>query len=246
MTRELPVLTAGQCQVWWAAPVEHDRAERLLDPAERAHAHRFRRADDRALYVAAHSLARLVLGFHAGIEPQAVRLLRRCPRCGGEHGKPRVVGPGAELEFSITHAGARVGLAVTVGVPVGIDVERVDPARAGDWLKRSALAPEEARWFARATHEDPVRVLIAWWTRKEAALKATGDGLAVAPHRIAVTPPGEPPRLVAWHAADAPLPQTMRLVDLRPGAEHVGALAMLGDDAELQEFDGSRLLAAAD
>ena len=81
-------------------------------------------------------------------------------------------------------------------------------------------------------------------TRKEALLKATGDGLAVAPATITVTPPDAPPALVAWTAAP-PLASAAHLFDLDPGPGHVASLAVLGARLAVVERDGDGLLAAS-
>ena len=92
----------------------------LLDDHERERLTRFRRPADRARYLAAHALARLVLG-GSGRTAAALRFDRTC-RCGAAHGRPVLPGgPG----FSLSHSGDLVGVAVRPGAAVGLDVEQV-------------------------------------------------------------------------------------------------------------------------
>lgn len=111
---------------------------------------------------------RRTLGQLTGADPAALRFERHCARCGtAEHGKPALVADAAP-RFSLSHAGDRVVLAVCPDRPVGVDVESAD--RAIDELRRLVLHPDEPP----ATGLD----LLWVWTRKEALLKATGEGLA--------------------------------------------------------------------
>ncbi|MBV9821050.1 MAG: 4-phosphopantetheinyl transferase, partial [Actinobacteria bacterium] len=109
--------SADSVQVWWATPVEPCSAVlALLDDAEQARHLRLRQPADRAAHATAHALLRLVLGRVVDRAPAVLRLDRTCPECGADHGKPRLVGGGAE--FSLTHSRGRVGVAVAA-VPVG-------------------------------------------------------------------------------------------------------------------------------
>jgi 4'-phosphopantetheinyl transferase len=85
--------------------------------------------------------------------------------------------------------------------------------------------------------------VLRYWTRKEALLKATGVGLAVAPAALTVTPPDAAPALVAWEAAP-PLDAAAHLFDLSPGPGHIASLAILGPRLAVVERDGDGLLAA--
>jgi len=175
------------CDVWWAAPVAPADAHglvALLDAHERARLGRFRREGDAARYLAAHALTRVVLGDRLGRDPARLEFDRTC-RCGEPHGKPTVAGgPG----FSFTHAGAVVGVAVLDGGPVGLDVEPVRAMPDLDGVARHVGAPAEPAAFFRA------------WTRKEALLKATGDGLASPMAAIVLDEHG----VVEWRGDGAP------------------------------------------
>ena len=197
--------------VWWAAPVDPAAAPALvalLDHHERERMARFRLPADAARYLAAHALARIVLGRARDLPPAALVLDRTC-RCGAQHGKPTLDGG---PEFSLTHAGDLVGVAVSGGGAVGLDVEQVRPMADLAAMAEHVGAPAEPEAFFRA------------WTRKEALLKATGEGLAGPMTAITLGERG----VVAWTGPGAPRGPVW-LHDLRPARGHPAAVAGLGD-----------------
>lgn len=219
------------CQVWWARASDARAAQlALLDPVERGRRERYRRAEDRDRFTVGVALSRTVLGARLGIAPARVGLDRTCPTCGEPHGRPVVAGDGAP-RISVSHSGDRVALAVCAGAEVGVDVERVgerDLAIALTASERAALAGR------------PAADLIALWTRKEALLKATGDGLNVEPSTVEIA---DPPALAAFPARPE-LVGAVQLVDLDPGEGYRAALAVLSAaPVAVSELDGSALLA---
>ena len=209
------------CDVWWAAPVAPADAPGLvglLDGHERARLGRFRRDVDAARYLAAHALTRVVLGVRLGRPPASLVFDRTC-RCGEPHGKPVLAGgPG----FSFTHAGAVVGVAVLDGGPVGLDVEPVRALPDLEGMAAHVGAPAEPAAFFRA------------WTRKEALLKATGDGLASPMAAIVLDEHG----VVEWGGPGAP-DGPVWLRDLVAPDGSPAAVAGLGGHApEVAEHDG--------
>ena len=78
------------------------------------------------------------------------------------------------------------------------------------------------------------------WVRKEAVLKATGDGLSVDPRRVVVSGPSQPPRLVAWRDGSVE-PSFVHLTDLELGSGYATCAALLATDAapvRLRNGDG--------
>jgi 4'-phosphopantetheinyl transferase len=238
----VPPLQVGECQVWWASPVAA-RAQLvdLLDDRERARWARFRWEPARGLYLAAHALARIVLAAHLGVPPHEVRFSTVCRHCGGPHGKPRLRDQTAAIELSISHSGERVVLAVARSALVGVDVEHVVPQRVGSSLTRAVLSDPEQEVLAQLPATDRAAALLRYWTRKEALLKATGDGLAVSPASVTVTAPTEAPELISW-TAQPPLDTPVHLDDLNPGIGHVACLAVLGRRLAVVERDANEML----
>ena len=143
---------------------------------------------------------------------------RTCDRCGAQHGRPRVVGSGIEL--SVSHSGDLVLVAVSDGSPIGVDVEEIT-ARGPVDHNRVAMRVCDP---SERPHLGNLRDFLVYWTRKEAVLKASGDGLRVPPAHVVVTPPDLPPAVLAWRGRPR-LDCQMANLELGPG--YVASLAVL-------------------
>ncbi|HWF49431.1 MAG TPA: 4'-phosphopantetheinyl transferase superfamily protein [Solirubrobacteraceae bacterium] len=243
MGREaIPALGVGVCQIWWAdtsaalVPLLD-----LLDEGERGRHLRFLRAQDRALFLIAHALTRILAARHAGCEPGGLTFAPATPGA-----KPRFAGPASELELelSLSHSGRHAVVALSRGVAIGVDVERVGPVREEERsFVASVLTRSEQRTLALLGPSHRAWGFYRYWTRKEAVLKATGDGLAVSPKLIGVSAPTEPPLLTWWAGPRAPA-QPFYLYDLDHGPRYPAALAAMGTPLEVTTHDGSALLRA--
>ncbi|WP_241661057.1 4'-phosphopantetheinyl transferase family protein [Thermomonospora catenispora] len=212
-----------ECQVWWARredvrPWHVD----LLNDTERARRDRYRREADRDRFTVGVAVTRLAAGALLGVRPERVPVDRTCPGCGAPHGRPVIEG-GPQL--SVSHSGDLVVVALSRGGPVGVDVEQ-DSGRLGEGIVRQLLGSEEvadlrdlgAAWLRRG--------LLTYWTRKEAVVKATGDGLRVPLTDVRVSAPDEPPRLLSWKGR-RDLPGRMTLRTLAPGPGYAACLALI-------------------
>jgi 4'-phosphopantetheinyl transferase len=187
----------------------------VLSDGERARQTRLWDPGHRAQFTVAAALLRLVA---APLTAQAaVRVVvdRSCPTCSRHHGRPRLTG--TSLDVSISHSGETVAVAVSNAGEVGVDVQQVGEGPVHE-LSPLVLAESEVRHVADA------RDFFTYWTRKEALVKATGDGVTVPLWEVLVTPPGTPPRLLGYPRQGGLAAQ---LRDLSPDPGYVGALAVL-------------------
>ncbi|OQO92659.1 4'-phosphopantetheinyl transferase [Saccharomonospora piscinae] len=215
-----------ECVVWWAEPITAPEAAlALLDPPERDRHAAYRRAEDKQRFLTGRALAKTVAGEALGLPPSSVHFDATCTDCGKQHGPVRV--PGAPLALSISHSGDRVGVALTSGTPVGLDVESA--ARdADDGLIEYALNDTERAGLPAAKAER-TRAFFTFWTRKEALMKATGRGLRIPLRALTVSGADEPARLLA--SDDSALdPGGTRVADLDPGPGYRAAVVLLTSD----------------
>jgi 4'-phosphopantetheinyl transferase len=201
----------------------------LLSPDERERTTRFRLPEHGARFAVARAALRLLLAAHVGQAPADLRFEY------GPRGKPTLTGAAAgDLEFNLSHSRGEALYGVSQGRTVGIDLESVRPGIDVEALSRRFLAPEERESLSRLTGAARLEGFFRCWTRKEALLKALGEGLAVPLSSFAVScAPGEEARILrgpeGLGGADR-----WRLRDLDPGPEHAAAVCVEGADWSLR------------
>lgn len=155
----------------------------LLPEAEHSRAGRFRHVRDGQAYIAAHVLFRLMaarwLGTGLGRAAE-LEVKQHCRTCGGAHGKPRI--DGVELSLSRSSDAVLVA-AAPAGCAIGADLERI-PAELFAGFDGFTLAPAERQSLPQPGISSRIRL----WVAKEAALKATGHGLALDPRTLSIEP----------------------------------------------------------
>jgi 4'-phosphopantetheinyl transferase len=208
------VSRALPCQVWIADLADYRTELRgLLDGLELARRQRYQQSADRRRFTMAVALLRVVAGRQLGRPARQLVIDRDCPGCNRQHGKPRLR-DAAGLHVSVSHSGELVAVATTPAAPIGVDIEVVTE-RDYLGLARAFLAPGET--------VDGPDSFYTMWTRKEAVIKATGDGLRMPLPQVAVSAAGKAPELLGY--TDAELSCSM--ADLQPRSGYIGALAIL-------------------
>lgn len=218
--------------VWWMAVDAVDasfwpRLSVLLDDAERERLSRLQFEDDRHAYVAAHALGRVLLSSWAGGAPQDWRFHI------GAHGKPEVAGPpaGPRLRLNLSHTHGLAAAALTVNHDVGLDVEWLDRKPPGLAVARRFFAADECAQLERLPADAVDDAFLAFWTLKEAYVKAIGKGLAQPLASFAFT---LEPLTVRFDGDPADDPARWRFHRFRPTPRHVLALALgLADAGEV-------------
>ncbi|ASR38159.1 4'-phosphopantetheinyl transferase [Prauserella marina] len=221
------------CEVWWARPLPGtDALTALLTSAERERYETYRREEDSRRFLTGRVLAKTAAGDRLGLPASSVEFDATCEDCGKQHGPPRVVGGGVAL--SISHSGDRVGVAVTSGEPVGLDVETTK-RNADDALLEYALNERETAELAGLSADERAAAFFVYWTRKEAVMKATGRGLRIPLRSLTISAPHGKPELIA-SGEDTLAPEATRMADLDPGDGYRAAVAVLtGDELSVVE-----------
>ena len=212
-----------------------------LTPEELARAERFHFRKDRESFVVARGVLRDILGRYLGERPARIRFAY------GEYGKPALaaeIGGGLPLRFNVSHSHELFCCAVACGREVGIDVEhlRVDVEvleLAAHFFSRGEVAA-----LGGLPPGQRLRGFFNCWTRKEAYIKARGEGLSHPLSDFTVSlEPGAPAALLSTERDPAEAAR-WSLMELFVGDDYAGALACEGPVPALLQTDWSPLSSA--
>jgi 4'-phosphopantetheinyl transferase len=198
------------------SPEELEMLSGALDSTELQRARSLPEATKRE-FVATRAILRTLLGERLEV-PAAEVMLRK-----SENGKLSAVS--GDVLFNVAHSKGLAVFAFTHNLQVGVDVELLRPLADLGGVVELTLAPSEAADLQSVPAGDRAAAFFACWTRKEAYLKASGNGLG-SPRDVAVTlRPGAPERLVSVQGA--PLePERWELMSFEPRPGYVGAVAV--------------------
>jgi 4'-phosphopantetheinyl transferase len=223
-TGELQILS-NQVHIWKADVHSFQRSLDFLTPwlseEETQRGQRYLAADVRDRFLTARGLLRGILAIYTSYAPADIQFAASL------HGKPYLSFPGqAGLEFSLSHSSGIILVAVTSGLPVGIDVETMQ--------QEIDLGLISSKYFSelenQSIHDLPQtlqkQAFFNCWTRKEAYLKGLGVGLTAPLHDFSVTvAPHEPARLINTLPGDCE-GGAWQIVAIEPGPGYAAAAAV--------------------
>ncbi|PKL48612.1 MAG: hypothetical protein CVV42_09065 [Candidatus Riflebacteria bacterium HGW-Riflebacteria-2] len=148
------------------------------------------------------------------------------------NGKPFVSNPYGVC-FNISHSGNIVVIVVT-DRPVGIDVEQLERRVDSAAVLRRFFSPLEQQSHADCLSSDPKRTFFRGWTRKEAVLKATGEGIAGLAHNEISFAPGLPHAMLTYHGS-IEAAGTWFFYEFEPAPGYIAALACQSPSLQIKE-----------
>ena len=163
-----------------------------LNPEERERASRFRFEVDRRRNLCGRGVLRVLAGKYLGVEPASLRFRT------SEAGKPELVAPNpARLRLNVSHSGDYVLVGFVWGRAIGVDVELIRPDIEPEEIAKRFFSAKEQQDLASLAPADRISAFFRCWTRKEAYVKATGEGLGLPLSQFDVSfLPGEPAALL--------------------------------------------------
>lgn len=234
-TNVLP-LSSVEVHVWRAlldqpAHVLHGLSATLAED-ERDRAARFHFEKDRVRFIVARGALRSILGRYLRVPPGRVQFNY------SPYGKPALTAEfaAAQLNFNVSHSHALALFALARGRTLGIDVEylRADVA-VREIAERFFSANEVAAFCALPTAQQP-EAFFDCWTRKEAYIKARGEGLSFPLAEFDVSlRPDEPAALLCVRGDEREAARwSLRALDVAPG--YAAALVAEGHDWQLKTW----------
>ena len=223
-----PPLGVHEAHLWRLDLDAQETARDVLNDEELARAARFHFERDRHRFIAGRAALRRILAAYLGRAPADLVFTV------GPHGKPALENLG--LEFNLSHSGGCGLLAVTRGRRVGVDVERVRADFAGEDIARRFFAPAEVEALAASAPDQYATGFFRCWTRKEAYVKARGDGLSLALERFEVPLDQGATRALASCLDDPSECARWSLREVVPAPGYLGALVVEGDGWTLRAY----------
>lgn len=197
-----------------------DDAETVLTATERDRAGTFLRPQDALQFALSRAAVRRILARYLDAEPVALEFTR------ARGGKPSVIAPGRSAPgYNLTHSHT-LALCAVGPFEIGIDVEWIRPAPMAAGIAAGIVSPDGPIRPDEIASAELDWLFFQTWTRTEAALKATGEGLSAMDRR-----PATWIRELSRPGAVAPDGRPLRVYDLPVGLDYAGALAVLGGGA---------------
>jgi 4'-phosphopantetheinyl transferase len=211
-------------------PANQDELRSVLSPDERQRADRFLSERDRARFATCRASLRRILAGLLDTNPSEISFQY------SPFGKPSLA-ENEGLHFNVSHSNHFALVAVAMGRAVGVDVEFARADFATDAVAQRFFSPLEREALGRLPAESRTEAFFRCWTRKEAFIKAIGEGLSFPLDRFDVTlAPNEPPRLLRG-GEDPESAKRWSLHDLPAPTGYFAALAIEGEARIVERAD---------
>lgn len=221
-------IDSNEVHVWRATleecPRSIDRYLHTLAVDEQTKAERFYFQRDRERFIVAHGILRAILGLYLNRPPRCVSF------CYGDHGKPALSmnSGGDSLNFNMSHSHGIALYAVAKSRQVGVDLEFLRDDLEVQQIAERFFSPGEISGLRALPAGLRRHAFFLCWTRKEAYIKARGEGLSLPLDQFDVSlTPGKPAVLLNTRPDSA---EALRwsLQELTPGPGYVAAIAAEG------------------
>ena len=224
-------LPSNEIHVWYAFLDQTTHLlhtfEEMLSIDEKVRAHRFYFERDRKRFIARRGILRNILGRHLDVEPSSLQF------CYGKNGKPalaKTYGKG-DIRFNMSHSEGIAVYAFTRGREIGVDIERIHEIPEMDRIAERFFSTRENAVFCALPKSKRKEAFFDCWTRKEAFIKAIGDGLSRPLDKFDVSlVPDEPARLLRIEG-DPKGPSRWSIQELKPASGLAAAFAVEGQSS---------------
>ena len=231
-------LGADEVHLWrvdlQATAGAEDQWSAVLSPDEKARAARFHFEIHRQYYTAGRAVLRQVLAGYLAADPKELMFTyspKNKPALGGAHAE-------SGLTFNVSHSGDIALFAVTRHRQVGVDVEHIRHDFDTAAIANRFFSSVEQEQLAALPFEQRHDAFFRCWTRKEAYIKATGEGLSLPLHQFDVSfAPHNQNALLATRPDQAESKRwSLRDVEVKLG--YAGALCVSGTGWNLIDWSG--------
>lgn len=227
-------LPDDEVQLWRvdleAVRVNESRWQELLSDDESARASRFHFLRDRQSFVASRAILRTILASYLAIDPRELSFAyskKEKPSLGPTYAK-------SNLQFNVSHSGGVALFAFGLQREIGVDVEHVRRNVEVEAIARRFFSAHEQMQLAALPIEERVEAFYRCWTRKEAYIKATGDGLSLPLSQFDVSLEVEQANALLATRPDDSEAKRWLLQEVPAAPGYIAALCVRGHDWKLR------------
>lgn len=225
----IPELQPNEVHLWRLPLADTKGKTALLTEEEKQRFARMHFTKDRAVRTTTRTRLRELLGAYTNTNPTDIRLAY------ATHGKPYLPDFPA-LGFNVSHAGDWAVIAFAAGLEIGVDTEETDRSFRVESLAGRFFSRLEVPVILGLPEAERHRAFYLAWTRKEAIIKARGDGLRLPLNEFGVSILGEEPVRVLhtdWREDEY---RRWRLRSFTVAEDYPGAVAWLGEERIIRFF----------
>ena len=226
-----PTYQLAPCQVdVWRVWLDEEQSWmwEVLSDEEQARAKRFKFPRHRRRSIVARASLRHLLGRYLQIDPADIVLHTT------EHGKPYVkhlYGP-HELTFNVSHSHECALIALTIDRLIGVDVEHLRKVRDVRNIAKHFFAAGEVAKLRTVDEAELNSTFLRCWTRKEAFIKAIGEGLSHPLHQFEVTFLADEDPGLLYDKSEPNAAEKWQMFALDPHPDYIAALIVAAGSAE--------------
>jgi 4'-phosphopantetheinyl transferase len=221
-------LTDDEIHIWCAVldspPYRIRRFVQLLSIDERTRAQLFHFERDRKRFIVGRGMLRMILGFYLNFEPSQLKF------CYGKNGKPALAdtfGKG-RICFNLSKSDGVALFAFTGDREIGVDIEKIRDIPEMEQIAENFFSVRENEVFRALPRSEKQEAFFSCWTRKEALVKAIGDGLSCPLDTFDVSlVPGDPAMLLRIEG-DSEAASRWSIQELEPAFGFAAAFAVTG------------------
>jgi len=229
-------LREDEVQLWKvdldAIRADESRWQEVLSSDELTRASRFHFPADRQCFVATRALLRTILAGYLSTDP------KRLSFSYSKKEKPFLIlqRAGVDVTFNVSHSRGIALLAFVQRREIGIDVEQVREDFDVEAIARRFFSAREQEQLAALPNEERFEAFFRCWTRKEAYIKATGDGLSLPLHQFDVSVAPENSDALLSTRPDNSEAALWSLREVPAGNGYIAALCVRGREWRLKSW----------
>lgn len=217
----------------WIVDANYNSLPNFLSATERKRLNSFYFSQDKQIFYQSHNALRLILSHYLSEKPSKIEYELT------SYGKPFL--KNKRLQFNLSHTDKMAVIAVTEGAEIGVDIENLNREVEYNDLAKRFFCEAEYQKLVQVYSPKKRNAFFNCWTRKEAFIKAVGEGLSYPLNDFEVTLLSDEPVQINHIQQDLETPKQWTL-DSKNLDEYTIATAVKFQNSSFESREFNQLL----